>query len=507
MRAEAEYTASGWDAWRWALGCTAVLAWEWLLDGVAVRLRSGERMLVGALAGKEKSMRRALIAVAIVAVTSVAFWMMPSGRQVLGTAWLFVRSGNMNSILPSQRKVEQWRKKALATKNARLLTFVALMEKNPTDALAAADAAVEIDGSCAWVYTQLALRDAKSPASEQLLKRAEQDDGDNGAVLVQEAAFSVKHWTPIEAANTPRLYWYGTRKTLAADPMEPWKSTMWRGITAKKFTTYGDEYAKLMTWAAKAGYLAGPQELMFALARQGMLDLGNVVNFATYSVRDTSGSPTEQRARDLQVAAFGERVNTTGETELERMMGSYVEMVSYDRLSTPELSGEYAALFAARLQALKDTLAHRSDSSLYQLDGMMTWNAQMVEIAVMLAAASLVVLLLMVLRLAMRRIGGRTVVTLWASVAAFVGSCVLCVVAYEPFAALYESALRSSGEIQHYKLYLLLMSFGSTPLVHVIFQAMVTMQIFWFVFVLLLLGVAWIGGHEAVRRARRRAEA
>jgi len=511
MRAEAEYTESGWEALRWAVGCAAVIGREWLLDGIAVRLRSGERVLVGVLAGKEKSMRRALIAVAIVAVTSVAFWMMPSGRQALEIAASFMRNGNIFSIMPSQRKVEQWRKEALATKNARLLTFVALMEKNPTDALAAADAAVKIDPNDAWVYTQLALRSGRGPlmsktGEDKFFERAKLYDAKNGVVLAEEAGRAVRKWEPFgTAAGNPA--WYGNRSTVVASPMEPWKTLMEEGVAAQKFTTYGDEYSKLMTWAAKEKYLRGPQELLIALAMQGMVDLGNLRNYAVYTVADKSGSVEEQGTRALQVAGFGERLAVNGQTDIEQMMGQYIEMAAYGRLSEPAMSGGYAPLFAERVQSLKTATAERGRSSFYQLDGLMVWNAMLVEIAALLAVASLVVLLLMVLRLVMRPEGRFTVAALWSSAAVFVGMCALCVVLYQPFAALYQSALSSPPAAQHYKLYLLLMSFGSTPLIRGIFGVMIFGRALGLVMVLVVLGAAWLVGHEMMRRARRRAEA
>jgi len=421
-------------------------------------------------------MRNAKIAAAGAVVAALLFFMATSFRQAMSTS--------ANTLFQREQSFDQLRANAEEHGDAKLLAYVALHERRPEIAQAAAEHAVALDPQLTWTYYVLAGR-WNVPNRAEMIAKLQRWDPQNAAVYMVEASHM-----------SGNIF-------LPASGEEPWIKPMARAFDAPKYDSYMQQHLDLEREIVLRRGIGNPQNLWRGLTSHPIGNMGFAHQYANLAL-NTSQQPREIGLQARRVATFGERL-LAAETTSERLMGSAIALDAYKKLQ-PVAPAEEVGLIAVRIAYLESIrpASYWRSVSWWMLERAMESNAMTVEVCFLLILAAAATLAGCGIALIFHHGRGLQAV-LWSASVTMLIACVVGYAAYSPFVGLSEQLANPNVSIES-GIYLsyAFASFHFTPLVDILQQPAFQHIYEWTgSIVLLVLVLAWIAARNILRMIRR----
>lgn len=445
MLAELEAIEDPRDSLRWSLGCLAFVFWELLL---AISAGAWDTALGWISARNEGAvMKQARITAASALLLALGFFLLPSFRQAIGVAgdslnyypvpWNQRFEGAfLASHAGADHELDRLRIEAVRDRDAKMLAYVAVHEERKDAAADAAEKAVAIDPQWTWVYYVLAGRDAadlryhSSPESAGWLEKLRNWDPQNAVVYLLQAQ-------RVEQSELTTSHDRDVRKKIFVNGV--WLESMEHALDAPKYDAYVQHRLDLERDIARRRGFNDPLRLAVAMLSHPT-PTPSLVMAHTYarSILRSASEPSKLAEQAQRVVSFGERL-MGADSEMEQLMGEAIALDGYEKLQSVAASESQAFIAAriAELKAVRSEERQRNRASWVMMNAFAV-NAAIVDVCFILIFGAAIVIVVSAAASVYRRIQGRHRVstTLFGAIGTMLVACVVCFVAYLPYARL-----------------------------------------------------------------------
>src|SRR5579859_175101 len=238
------------------------------------------------------------------------------------------------TALPAER-VSALLEQASRDRDPRLLAFVALVSTSPAEALRAADQAYALDPSYGWIGYYLLLTKQDPDATARWIAHLQGFEPQNGAVYLTEAE-CVENAQPDfpKWLKTPKG-WHHPDPTPLVDRTQ-WLAAMEKGYAAPHYHGYEQQRFVLERDVMRDLGRATPWKLAALLGGQRIPGLLTVRSHADYKIYYLAANAQRAHRYDAalqqiqQTSAFGQRMQSEGETVIERLIGQSIDNIAAD---------------------------------------------------------------------------------------------------------------------------------------------------------------------------------
>lgn len=354
LAAELPSVESSWGALRWAIGGLMILIREWFRHALGSWKRPIGVPASGPLESEWKNAPRVprtpRWVTAVLLVACVGMLLIPEVREAMGSVVDASRNLISDRYLPTPRSVEHFQKEAVRTQDPQLLAFAALLSENPKERRELGDKAVALDPSLTWIYFELHQEStAPEGVSLERAKRLQKWDPDNAVVWLASADV---------AFDEVRDPWKAQPEL---KQNSAWMAGMDRAFDAPRYDSYTERVFELYRTVAERYKFREPVILLNLLSTTAVPNLLAIRMYSTAQFEraesaDRAGNRAEAARLYWRVAAFGEEMQGSGHTEIERLIGVAVEKGACERLQPLLTTGgkpEEAAMVQRASEALK----------------------------------------------------------------------------------------------------------------------------------------------------------
>jgi hypothetical protein len=266
-------------------------------------------------------------------VWAIAFFFIPDFRQSFRAPFISAAPEPLLGLggrLPDEM-LEQTAKLAEQGRDARTLAFVALHYPIGAEGARLADEAVALDPQYTWIYYSRIqfYREKANPVSDQWAAKLQAWDPDN-AIPYLVAAEGIRY--------KKRDQWPPLQQLEALAKETEWRQAMQKAIAAPRYDSYVMRRFNLeRSWLIEHR-LARADILLWSVASYPIPNLLNIRNYEQLLVKKL-GKDAEE-AKQLPealndywtVAHFGERMQLSGISLIEKLIAAAVQFDAYDRL-------------------------------------------------------------------------------------------------------------------------------------------------------------------------------
>jgi hypothetical protein len=278
-------------------------------------------------------MRRTRFMSLLFLVWAIAFFFIPDFRQSFRAP--FISTANqpwfvVGGPLPD-KLLEQTAKRAEQGRDGRTLAFVALRYPVSAEGARLADEAVALDPQYTWIYYSLInpYREQANPVSDRWCAKLQAWDPDNAIpYLVAAETISYKR-----GSNWPAPH---VLEALAKET--EWQQVMQKAFAAPRYDSYVLRRFNLeRSWLIEHD-LARADILLWSTASYPIPSLLNIRTYSQFLVKKLGKEAEEAKKLPealndyWTVAHFGERMQLSGVSLLERLIAAAVQFDAYDRL-------------------------------------------------------------------------------------------------------------------------------------------------------------------------------
>jgi len=282
---------------------------------------------------REAAMRRTRFMSLLFLVWAIAFFFLPDFRQsfrapfisIAPQAWL-----GMKAPLPD-KALEQTAKRAEQDRDARTLAFAALRYPIGAEGARLADEVVAWDPQYTWIYYSLihSYRENGNPISDQWSAKLQAWDPDN-AIPYLVAAEGIR--------DKKRDQWPNPVQVEALAKETEWREVMQKAFAAPRYDSYAARRFNLeRSWLVEHG-LPRADILLWSAATYPIPNLLNIRNYDVLLVKKLGKDAEEAKKLPealndyWTVAHFGERMQLSGISLIEKLIAMAVQFDAYDRL-------------------------------------------------------------------------------------------------------------------------------------------------------------------------------
>ena len=306
----------------------------WALGGVTVFLRSHFSHLLALLklppgrtttplpigTNGPRFPHNSRLVTALILLAVALLLLLPAGREatsIVSSSWRGFEATSRDS-----RAIEKLAARADQDRDAQMLAFAAIALPDPEEGSRLADRAVSIDPGFVWIYASRFRRPEDTPTNKEWLKQLRNSDPDNAFVYLLSAEATVDSQVETWIDSVYR----GARD---ADDMAlsnaEWARWMNLAFQAPRYDSYVKRHVDLTRegWG-KAPQLS-PSVVAYSVWSHHIPNLMQIKTYANLRVRDAHAAIAVGHASNAeqiinQVVAFGRRMTSGSETELERLV-------------------------------------------------------------------------------------------------------------------------------------------------------------------------------------------
>jgi len=278
-------------------------------------------------------MRRTRFMSLLFLVWAIAFFFIPDFRQSF-RAPLISASNQAGVVIGGplpEAMLEQTAKLAEQGRDARTLAFVALRYPVGAEGAHLADEAVALDSQFTWIYYSLInpYREKANPIADQWSGKLQAWDPDN----------AVPYLAAAEGIRYKRGDKWPQPQTFDALANETeWRLAMQQAFAAPRYDSYALRRFNLeRSWLVER-HLARADVLLYSVASYPIPNLLNIRNYDTLLVQKLGKDAEEAKKLPealsvyWTVAHFGERMQLSGISLIEKLIAAAVQFDAYDHL-------------------------------------------------------------------------------------------------------------------------------------------------------------------------------
>jgi hypothetical protein len=282
-------------------------------------------------------MRRTRFISLLFFVWAIAFFFIPDFRQSFRAPLisLNISAGNWRWVLEVGRlpdkMLEQTAKLAEQGRDARTLAFVALRYPVGTEGARLADEAVALDPQYTWIYFSLIdrYREAANPVLDQWIAKLQAWDPDN-AIPYLTAAEEIRY--------KKRVKWPASQQLEALANETEWRQAMQQAFAAPHYDSYAIRRFNLERSWLLEHRLDRADILVRSVSSYPIPNLLNIRNYDNLLVKKLGKEAEEAKKLPealndyWTVAHFGERMQLSGISLIEKLIATAVQNNAYVRL-------------------------------------------------------------------------------------------------------------------------------------------------------------------------------
>jgi hypothetical protein len=439
MLAELHHVHGNWAALLWSLGSAGVLAKHALLS-LIFPSRNRPTIPSGGDLSKEGPMRKPALAItATCVIASLLFFVAPVFRQAFRVSllpWQIIFKTDYSRLGPELQSIV---KKAEQGHDAEALAFVAIRHPQSSEGARLADEAVRLDPKLIWVYAIVAVRGYSLPEIDRWVPTLERFDPQN----------ALPHLITAEKIDIDQLLRENVPNR-AEDKPPAWQSAMAAAFGSVKLDTYSSQRKELDRRVLSRYHVGDPEliagdEWFYGLPSYGASDADSYAELvlASAQVLEAQGDTKAASEKYLVIAHFGKLLSPYASAWWfrERIQQAYTRLTA---LAAKSSRPEEAAFYAFLADQERQTEAQESSSGYRRFIGnqVARWDADLARRsgAVMLLSGALLLATLFAvflrsrsLRLSSLRPGRLAIALGVSSSAAFLVSCVVLRLSYQPY--------------------------------------------------------------------------